>query len=252
MKITVIGEKCIDEFVYGRCTRLNPEAPTPVFIESRRKENLGMAANVAENIFSLGGITLFRNHQQNEIRKIRFVDETSNYILLRLDSESDVDRIKIDSTMIEQIESSDLLVVSDYDKGYLYPEDLKMLAGLAKASVIDTKKPIQAIWAEEFDYIKMNSKEWENPAHEEKWRYAEKAIITRGREGATWNGNTYQGEEIEVMDVAGAGDSFLAGFAHMWVRGAEMKRCLEFANKVAAYAVRHRGVVNEIKMYYLV
>ena len=220
MKITVIGEKCIDEFVYGRCTRLNPEAPTPVFIESHRKDNLGMAANVAENIFSLGGVSLFRNHQQKEIRKTRFVDEVSNYILLRVDSENDVDRIKIDPLMIEQVESSDLLVVSDYDKGYLYPDDLKMLASLAKASVIDTKKPIQDIWAQEFDFIKMNSKEWSNSAHENKERYLEKAIITQGKNGAVWNGKSYKGVEAEVMDVAGAGDSFLAGFAHRWINSA--------------------------------
>ena len=48
MRILVIGEKCIDEFIYGQCTRLNPEAPTPVFIEKKRIENQGMAGNVAE------------------------------------------------------------------------------------------------------------------------------------------------------------------------------------------------------------
>ena len=36
MNILVIGEFCIDEFVYGECARLNPEAPTPVFIPKKQ------------------------------------------------------------------------------------------------------------------------------------------------------------------------------------------------------------------------
>ena len=247
MKITIIGEKCIDEFVYGDCTRLNPEAPTPVFIENYRKINLGMASNVAENLVSLGGIEIVRRHQRVEIRKTRFVDETSNYILLRADSEKNVDRIEIDKELIEHITTSDLLVVSDYDKGYLHPEDLKVVASFAKASVIDTKKPIQDIWAQEFDFIKMNSKEWSNSAHENKERYLEKAIITQGKNGAVWNGKSYKGVEAEVMDVAGAGDSFLAGFAHRWINSAgDVESAIAFGNEIAALVVKRRGVVNKI------
>jgi bifunctional ADP-heptose synthase (sugar kinase/adenylyltransferase) len=246
MRITVIGEKCIDEFVYGDCTRLNPEAPTPVFLEKSRKINLGMAGNVAENLISLGRIEISRFHQQKEIRKTRYVDETSNYILLRVDSENDVDRIRIDEELIAKIKESDLLVVSDYDKGYLYPEDLKVLAGFACFAVIDTKKPIQKIWAEEFDLIKMNFKEWDNPAHENKEDYLEKAIITQGKNGAIWNGNSYKGVEVEVMDVAGAGDSFLAGFAHKWVTSRSVESSIDFGNQIAAHVVKKRGVVNKI------
>jgi bifunctional ADP-heptose synthase (sugar kinase/adenylyltransferase) len=246
--ITVIGEKCIDEFIYGKCTRLNPEAPTPVFVEGHRKENLGMAANVAKNISSLNesGLMLFEHHQEKEIRKTRFVDDASNYILLRVDSEKGIDRIKIDPMTITEIESSDLLVVSDYDKGFLHPEDLRTLARHAKVSVIDTKKPINEIWAREFSFIKMNSKEWENPAHENKEAYLEKMIVTQGKDGAMWNGKSYKGVEVEVMDVAGAGDSFLAGFSHMWVKTGSVERSIEFANEIAAHVVRQRGVVNQI------
>lgn len=246
--ITVVGEKCIDEFIYGKCTRLNPEAPTPVFIEGYRKENLGMAANVAKNIVSLNesGLMLFEHHQKREIRKTRYVDDASNYILLRVDAEKDVDRIVIDSMLLAEIQSSDLLVVSDYDKGFLHPEDLRTLASHAKTSIIDTKKPIKDIWAGVFSFIKMNSKEWENPAHENKESYLDKVIVTQGKHGALWNGTSYKGVEVEVMDVAGAGDSFLAGFSHMFVRTEDPARSIEFGNEVAAYVVKHRGVINEI------
>lgn len=248
MKIIVIGEHCTDEFIYGKCTRLNPEAPTPVFIESKRVSSQGMAGNVAENLSSLGGIEITRSHQRNPIIKTRYVDEASNYILLRVDSEKGVDRIELDDLLIEQIKDADLVVVSDYHKGFLYPEDLRIISDLSKASVIDTKKPIRFDWSEHFDLIKMNNKEWDNPEHDPhaKMVMAPKTIVTHGKDGAIWNGKSYKGIEVEVMDVAGAGDSFLAGFAHKWLRTNDIESSIEFANEVAAYVVKRRGVINQI------
>ena len=49
-KILVIGEACIDIFEYGKCTRLNPEAPTPIFQSDHIETNGGMASNVYGNI----------------------------------------------------------------------------------------------------------------------------------------------------------------------------------------------------------
>ena len=45
-KILVIGELCIDKFVYGEVKRLSPEAPVPVFNPIVTEENRGMAGNV--------------------------------------------------------------------------------------------------------------------------------------------------------------------------------------------------------------
>jgi len=52
-KILVIGELCVDRFIYGDVKRLSPEAPVPVFNELEKVENNGMAGNVVENIKSL-------------------------------------------------------------------------------------------------------------------------------------------------------------------------------------------------------
>ena len=253
MKVVVIGELCTDEFVYGNCTRLNPEAPTPVFIETRRVSNQGMAGNVAENLSTMDEeIEIHRIHQQNPITKTRYVDETSNYILLRVDSEKGVDRIEIDDQMIEQIKSADLVVISDYNKGFLHPEDLRLVSELSKASVIDTKKPIRFDWSEHFDFIKMNNKEWESPLHDPhaKLVMAPKTIITQGKRGALFDGKLYSGEEVEVMDVVGAGDSFLAGFSYWYAMTSDIEKSIESGNKIAAYAVKHRGVVNDLKKYF--
>ena len=49
MKVLVIGDSCEDVFIYGNCDRLAPAAPVPVFVETHRKSNKGMAGNVYEN-----------------------------------------------------------------------------------------------------------------------------------------------------------------------------------------------------------
>jgi len=46
MKVLVIGELCIDRFVYGVIKRLSPEAPIPVLSPIEITANEGMAGNV--------------------------------------------------------------------------------------------------------------------------------------------------------------------------------------------------------------
>ena len=53
-KFLVIGDFCIDHFIYGATERINPEAPVPIFKPFEVVENYGMAGNVAENLSSLG------------------------------------------------------------------------------------------------------------------------------------------------------------------------------------------------------
>ena len=50
----LIGDSCIDEYVYGEVTRLNPEAPVPVIRPTSNYSIAGGAANVAMNMSSLG------------------------------------------------------------------------------------------------------------------------------------------------------------------------------------------------------
>ena len=54
-RILVIGDLTLDEYLYGRATRLSREAPIPVLELLRREIILGGAANPARNIVALGG-----------------------------------------------------------------------------------------------------------------------------------------------------------------------------------------------------
>src|SRR4051812_50127724 len=53
--VLVVGDVMLDHFVYGRVTRISPEAPVPVVQFERDEYRLGGAANVAANIVALGG-----------------------------------------------------------------------------------------------------------------------------------------------------------------------------------------------------
>src|SRR5271170_861985 len=53
-RILVIGDLMLDEFLWGKFTRISPEAPVPVVDIQRRAAYPGGAANVARNLASLG------------------------------------------------------------------------------------------------------------------------------------------------------------------------------------------------------
>ncbi len=54
-KILVLGDIGLDEYVWGDVRRISPEAPVPVVEVQRQDRRLGLAANVAANVASLGG-----------------------------------------------------------------------------------------------------------------------------------------------------------------------------------------------------
>ena len=55
LKVAVIGETCLDRFIYGKVNRICPEAPVPVLEPIEEHRNLGMATNVYENLRSICG-----------------------------------------------------------------------------------------------------------------------------------------------------------------------------------------------------
>ncbi|HVO66093.1 MAG TPA: D-glycero-beta-D-manno-heptose-7-phosphate kinase [Syntrophales bacterium] len=54
-KILVIGDIMVDHFIWGKVSRISPEAPVPVVEVQSDDFMLGGCANVLNNIFSLGG-----------------------------------------------------------------------------------------------------------------------------------------------------------------------------------------------------
>lgn len=52
--ILVIGDIMVDHYIWGNATRLSPEAPVPVVSVSNETTTPGGAANVAQNLITLG------------------------------------------------------------------------------------------------------------------------------------------------------------------------------------------------------
>ena len=116
MKFLAIGDSCRDVFVYGKCDRMCPEAPVPVFIPVKEKTNGGMAANVQANVKALG-IDCDLITQCNEILKTRYVDIKTNQMLLRID-ENDAAEDKFNYKDVPW-GKYDAVLVSNYGKGFL-------------------------------------------------------------------------------------------------------------------------------------
>jgi len=55
IKVLVIGDAILDEYIWGTVRRISPEAPVPVVNVTREEQQLGGAANVIHNIVTVGG-----------------------------------------------------------------------------------------------------------------------------------------------------------------------------------------------------
>ncbi|MBC8047120.1 MAG: hypothetical protein H7Y00_10020, partial [Fimbriimonadaceae bacterium] len=58
LKVLIIGDAMLDNYIHGNVDRISPEAPVPVVLIDKKESRLGGAANVAINIQSLGATPL--------------------------------------------------------------------------------------------------------------------------------------------------------------------------------------------------
>ncbi|MFH2011376.1 MAG: D-glycero-beta-D-manno-heptose-7-phosphate kinase [Pseudomonadota bacterium] len=74
-KILVIGDIMVDQFVWGKVSRISPEAPVPVVSVTSESLLLGGAANVVNNIYSLGGNVLVCGVVGNDDMGNKLIDD---------------------------------------------------------------------------------------------------------------------------------------------------------------------------------
>jgi len=241
MKVLVIGDSCEDVFNYGTCERLAPAAPVPVFVSKIKKSNKGMAGNVYKNLRSLGlECEIITN--KNEIIKTRFVDETTNHMIMRLDSgEENLERI--DNLHLIPFESYDAVVISDYNKGFLAEEDIEYISRKHSLVFLDTKK-LLGNWAREVKFIKINKPEFERTIHliKKKVWIKEKLIVTLGSAGCSYCGEKFPVNKVEIKDLTGAGDTFLSALVREYLDSKDIRKSIEYANKCATVVVQQKGV----------
>ena len=73
--------------------------------------------------------------------------------------------------------------------------------------------------------------------------FYEKLIVTLGKNGATYKTKQYSVKEVDVKDMTGAGDSFLAGLVVEYIKTKNIEKSIKFANKCATQVVQKKGVV---------
>ena len=231
MKVLLLGDSCEDEYIYGRCTRLSPEAPVPVLDYAKIQTKSGMAGNVCLNLQSFGlDITFLTNNEQ--LVKTRFIDEKSNQQILRVDNEE-----KIKPLMIPvATDTFDAVVISDYDKGYLTTKKIFEIVDSASCPVfIDSKKSILPNRPNCF--IKINDVEYEKLDNYN----IENLIVTKGSEGCIYKQTLYPAEKVNVYDVVGAGDTFLAALVYGYITTNNIDQSLMLGNRAAGIAVQQPG-----------
>ena len=245
MKILVIGDSCLDVFNYCKINRICPEAPVPVLTPAHTTTNSGMAGNVAKNLISMSAeVNLITN--TSSIRKIRYIDNKSGQMIMRLDENDTCERISIGDIETDYSQY-DAVVISDYDKGFLELDDINHIAKVAGDIPIflDTKKPIQLnLFNRNIDYIKINKDEWLLlPKDDDSDDMYFSLIVTCGPEGALYNGRKYPVDKpVPVSNVSGAGDTFLAGLVYEFVKSNDIEEAIKFSNECASKVIQERGV----------
>jgi D-beta-D-heptose 7-phosphate kinase/D-beta-D-heptose 1-phosphate adenosyltransferase len=241
LNVLLIGETCDDEYIYGDVNRISPEAPVPVLKYTHTEIFSGMSSNVKNNLNSFG-VNVVHVTNKEKIVKTRVVHNGTNQQLLRIDNDSKVSSIKPSEVRSAFLHFSyDAIVISDYDKGLLTIEDLKVICQNFNGPVfIDTKK--KELFSENNVIFKINQREYDNLMIRPN---EENLIVTMGGVGAKYIDRIYPSEKVNVFDVVGAGDTFLAAFVYSYLTSLNdaerIASSIIYANKAAAIAVQHFG-----------
>ena len=241
MKVLVFGDVIVDKYIYGTSTRISPEAPVPVVTFQEEKESLGGAGLVYENLKSLGvDVTLFETGQPHSI-KTRIICD--GHYITRIDDDKDADSNAVLANVLRSDFSQwDYVVLSDYDKGVL--DNAKQIIAHINSQgpkvIVDPKR-----YAHEYEgawLVKPNNSEYTKFEFDE-WQ---SNIITTDAGhsvSATIDDIEYTipVEQVEVSDVTGAGDCFLAAFVYALTKDYSHQKCLEIAVSASTLSVKHQG-----------
>lgn len=152
LKVLVIGDAILDEYVWGTVRRISPEAPVPVVRVTREERQLGGAANVITNIVTVGGQAVLAGVIGNDrmgraiaqmlrklgsdpgglvvdkhrptTRKTRIVAHAQQVVRFDREQTTDLDG-PVQGKILDFVRSSlgelDAIIIQDYGKGVISP-----------------------------------------------------------------------------------------------------------------------------------
>lgn len=162
VRVLVVGDVMLDEFVWGTVSRVSPEAPVPVVKVTAQSFHVGGAGNVARNIRSLGGRALLAGIVGRDAAAERIEEDLAaagvkasltrdpvrpttlktriiahHQQIVRADRErADPLSGKLEAQVVRRLESAsascDAVVVSDYQKGVVTPRLMRAVESLAR------------------------------------------------------------------------------------------------------------------------
>lgn len=282
-KIAVIGDVMVDEYIYGRVDRISPEAPVPVVKVTKVDCKPGGAANVSANIKSLGADVLligqigediagdnlkFQLDQNGidhnlvisdmpTIKKTRIVSDQQQ--MLRFDEEEECSpNLDTVAQIVGELKkySPDLIILSDYNKGFLSKTLISQILELNIPCIADPKpnnlnlyKGVLAITPNLGEAKSASGKETIEDMAKVLKEVAKLVIITRSEDGLSLFEDDKPEQYVpaqaqEVYDVQGAGDTFIATLALSLACGASAIDSVVLANEAAAISVGKFGTIS--------
>jgi bifunctional ADP-heptose synthase (sugar kinase/adenylyltransferase) len=249
LKVLIIGETCVDRFIYCKSNRLSPEAPVPVLIPVSIKTNEGMAGNTVANVESLlPDVNIVRLHQSSKITKTRYVDKKSNHMFFRFDEgeESFFTYNDFSIPYNDIFNDTDIVIVSDYNKGFLNDKDLIEIGKKSTLSILDSKRKLSKEIINAFTFVKLN----ESERKDNNEIFGNNIITTLGKKGAEYQNTRYPSyKPQDTIDVSGAGDTFTAAFIIKYYETRNIGESIEYANRKSSEVVARPGVVVPINNF---
>ena len=241
MKVLVIGDVIIDKYIYGTSTRISPEAPVPVITYIEEKETRGGAGLVYENLKSLGvDVDMFETQGQVSV-KTRIICD--GHYITRIDDDAQANGTEVLKQVKEtNFSQYDYVLLSDYNKGVLDEarEIIKHINTFNCKIIVDPKENqwfYEGAWLVKPNYSEFESLEFDN------WQG--NIITTNAGEEviATIDGKRYEVpvDNLEVADVTGAGDCFLASFVYALTKGHDYEKAIKIAVRGSTESVKHAG-----------
>ena len=247
------------------------------------KEQLGNIEFI-ENISKKNNIKLnkiYSNLKNSIPTKIRYYVDGKQFMREDLEEIGKIDSSLIsDEDLKEYIKKFDVFVVSDYQKGLISEEAMKKIIFSCNQNnvplFIDTKSvDINSI--RDAFCLKINESEYNNLFKKYKLEFNEpirdinkkielarksvnikNLILTLGSRGSVISNSSeishVESDTVEVVDITGAGDAFLAGITYSFLKRNNSnffdlkknlinKEDLEFANEAASSVVVSKGTV---------
>jgi D-beta-D-heptose 7-phosphate kinase/D-beta-D-heptose 1-phosphate adenosyltransferase len=209
-KLIVLGDLMMDEYVWGRTSRISPEAPVMVIDTERETSVPGGAANVVNNLLALGaevsvvgvvgedsaGEALIRalrecgadtsgivpDASRPTTRKTRVVAHHQQ--VLRVDREqthpiSDAIAAQLQSALRHAADQAQAVVVSEYNKGVFTPTVAQAVTGLCRGShllLTSNPKPPNARRLAGANLISLNQSEARSLSGDDRFAFGEEVV----------------------------------------------------------------------------